>query len=141
MKITLANKQKDFFEVMRIRTVVFVIEQNVDPEIELDSLDADAVHFLIYNEDGIGVACCRFLFTEGHYKLGRLAVLKEYRKMGLASKLISAVEEYAKKQGVTELYLNAQLAALRLYQKAGYSQFGEVFDDAGIDHIAMVKQL
>lgn len=141
MKITLAYKQKDYFEVMRIRMEVFMYEQNIEPNIELDNLDDTAVHFLIYNESNKGIACCRLVYVDNHYKIGRLAVLKKYRRQGLATMLIHAVEEYAINQKIDELYLNAQLSALEVYKKSGYQPYGEVFVEADIDHIAMVKKL
>ena len=141
MNITHTPTQKDLFDIMRIRIDVFVCEQKVDPRIEVDEYDSIAIHFLLRTNYGVPIACCRLVFIEGCYKLGRLAVLKDYRRKGFASALIAAVEKYARQQKIKELHLNSQIAAIELYTQNGYVSYGDIFIEANIPHISMVKKL
>lgn len=141
MNVLIAKTQKEIFEVMWIRTLVFMMEQQVSPDIEIDELDGDAIHFLLYDDSGKACACCRLVYVDQHHKIGRLAVLKEERHKGYASVLLQTAENYARTQGIERIYLNAQTSAQPLYEKAGYLAFGEVFDEANIEHIAMKKHL
>ena len=141
MKVIIAENQKEIFAVMLIRMHVFMMEQAVSPDIEIDEYDQEAVHFLLFDDQNIPCACCRLVSIDGHYKIGRLAVLKRARRNGFASHILNAVEEYAKKHDIHSLYLNAQVSAKPLYEKLGYLSYGDLFFEANIEHIAMKKQL
>lgn len=125
----------------KIRTEVFVIGQNVPPEEEIDQFEDVSSHFLaLLNEKPAGAA--RWRFTEKGIKLERFAVLEEYRSLGVGSALVHAVlqdiESHPESTG-KNLYLHAQLAAVRLYQKFGFVQVGEMFQECNIDHFKMIK--
>ena len=141
MKVIIVKNQSEVFEMMLIRMQVFMMEQQVSPDIEIDELDKDAVHFLLYDDSNKPCACCRLIYFEGHHKIGRLAVLTEERKRGYASQLLHAVEAYAGEQEIDILYLNAQTSAKPLYEKAGYTAYGDLFFEANIEHIAMKKHI
>ena len=123
-----------------IRFKVFVDEQNVPPELELDEHDEAAVHMLaLENETPVG--CGRLVFFEGYARIGRVAVLKEYRGRGFAKMICEALIDIARNEGVSKIVLDSQCSAEGLYRKLGFAPEGEVFDDAGIDHIRMVREL
>lgn len=138
LKIKRAESQAEFFGLARVRTLVFVKEQQVDPEIELDILDDTAVHYIAL-VDGAIVGTCRILLHDHHAKLGRMAVLAPYRRMRIATSLIQAVEQARSGLSFTQLELAAQLQAIPFYQSCGFQEFGPVFLDADIEHKMMVK--
>jgi len=141
MKVIIAKNQEELFSLMLIRMKVFMMEQQVAPDIEIDEYDKVATHFLFYDNQDIPCACCRLLFVDGHYKIGRLAVLKNQRRKGYAAALLREVEVYAKNKNIDELYLNAQTSAKVLYEKLGYTAYGDLFFEANIEHIGMKKPI
>ncbi len=139
MEIKLATTQTEFFSLMRVRVLVFMKEQNVDPSIECDKNDQSALHF-IYKIDNEVIATCRVLLENG-YHLGRIAVLKQYRKQGIGAALLRYVEQYAKQNNIHRLELGAQLHAVSFYENCGFQSYGEIFEEADIQHIMMEKHL
>ena len=127
-----------FETCLDIRLRVFVGEQNVPVEEEHDSYEESAQHFLaLWKCEAAGTA--RAIVKEpGRIKIGRVAVLAPYRKFGIGAALMRAVE--AAFPGAI-FQLDAQLQAMRFYEKLGYMAEGPVFDDAGIPHRSMTKGL
>lgn len=128
--------------VFALRMVVFVEEQAVPPEEELDAYDLTATHFLLRRagkpEEIVGTA--RLLDKgDGVGKVGRVAILQAERGKGLGAQLMRFVEETAQAQGYRHLHLDAQCYAIPFYEKLGYVAEGEVFLDAGIEHRFMRK--
>ena len=121
-----------------IRRRVFIDEQQVPEELEWDEEDIVATHFLaIYDPDTpVGVAR---LLSSG--QIGRMCVLPEFRRSGIASQLLTAAENEAIKQGITAVFLHAQCYISHFYARHGYVAEGEEFMDAGIPHVAMSKSL
>ena len=117
-----------------IRTDVFVHEQGVPVELELDGLDAKSHHFLATTEKGTPVGTARLLQSG---QIGRMAVLQSYRKHGIGRQLLDAAVAKAQQLKMPEIYLHAQTHALDFYAKSGFEAFGDIFDDAGIPHRAM----
>ena len=124
-----------------IREKVFVVEQGFTEE--FDTVDSDAVHFVAYDEGGTPIGTCRIFKKESDeiFYLGRLAVIKEYRKSGIGRLLLSAAEAKALSDGAEYIYLHSQLQAVRFYQKCGYREFGEIELEEGCPHIWMKKLL
>jgi predicted GNAT family N-acyltransferase len=120
-------------EAKRIRFEVFVEEQRVPAEIELDEHDARCVHALAYIE-GRTVGTARLL-PDGH--IGRMAVLKAWRGKGAGRALLRALIEEARRRGDREVLLSAQVHALGFYRAAGFEPEGAVYEEAGIAHQAM----
>ncbi|MEM0952562.1 MAG: GNAT family N-acetyltransferase [Pseudomonadota bacterium] len=116
-----------------IRERVFIEEQGVPREIEMDGADTSATHFLL-TVNTIALGCGRLL-PDG--KIGRMAVLKSHRGLGLGRQLLDNIVAYARRHGYRRLYLHAQSHALAFYEAAGFSADGEPFDEAGIAHRAM----
>jgi len=131
---------------VEIRRAVFIEEQGVAETIELDGLDDACTHFLAWPDDAAAlrhaVGTARFRITEnGHAKAQRVAVLKAFRGAGYGRALMQAVEQHARQLGHRELVLNAQLTARPCYGRLAYEARGEVFLEAGIEHITMYKHL
>ena len=131
-----------FEDCSRIRKKVFVREQKVDPEEEFDGMDDAAAHVLIYDEDGNPVATGRMLgMGEATFKIGRLAVLKEYRKMGYGQLAVLLLMDKARQCGGKRIYIEAQSHAKRFYEKLGFKTSGDAFMEVGIEHVPMVCEL
>ena len=120
-----------------IRTKVFVEEQRVPPELELDGLDATSFHFLATLSSGETIGTARLLSTG---QIGRMAVLQQFRGRGIGAKLLAACIAGAKERGVPRIFLHAQTHAIEFYARFGFVAIGEEFDDAGIPHREMVLQ-
>ncbi|WP_175407536.1 GNAT family N-acetyltransferase [Streptomyces sp. TRM64462] len=146
--VTEADRQAGF----AVRRAVFVVEQGVPEEIEYDTYDATAVHVLaIRTADGTPLGTGRLLHgadaagktggAEGVGSLGRLAVTKDARGLGVGVALVRAIEDAARARGLTAVDLHAQTQALRFYERLGYEPYGAEFLDAGIPHLAMRRAL
>ena len=126
----------EFSRAMTIRIEVFVEEQNVPLEEEHDSHDLTAKHFGVFRE-GLLVGTGRLVIQEKTGQIGRVAIAKECRGLGLGRGLIRAIMESAQSLGVEDLTLGAQLQALDFYKKLGFNAEGEIFQDGGIPHRIM----
>lgn len=125
-----------------VRHEVFVIEQRVDVEEEIDARDADAVQLVVLDDAGGVVGTCRLLDDgDGVARVGRMAVLARARGRGQARALIEEAERIARERGDRSVVLDAQLQAQGFYARAGYRPHGDTFLDAGIEHVAMSKAL
>lgn len=122
-----------------IRKTVFIEEQNVPEEEEYDGLDETSTLILGWVR-GQAVATGRLRFLPELAKIERVAVLKEYRGLGLGAALTRYMMHLAQKKGVTTIKLNSQCEAIGFYEKLGFTARGEVFLDAGIPHREMVFQ-
>jgi predicted GNAT family N-acyltransferase len=117
-----------------IRFEVFVQEQNVPAELEMDNMDAVCLHAVAYAEDGTPVGTGRLL-PDGH--IGRMAVRKPGRGNGIGGELLQALMAQAKARGDKVVVLSAQTHAAPFYLRHGFSIDGEEFFEAGIPHINM----
>ncbi|MEU5344439.1 MULTISPECIES: GNAT family N-acetyltransferase [unclassified Streptomyces] len=134
-----------------VRKEVFVVEQGVPQDLEHDAYDADAVHVVAVREDGLPFGAGRLLYGEvaaaktggepGVGSLGRLAVLKAARGLGVGVALVRGIEDAARARGLTAVDLHAQTHALGFYERLGYVAYGPEFLDAGIAHLAMRRGL
>ena len=124
-------------EASHIRFAVFVVEQGVPLDIELDEHDAECVHALAF--DGAAAVGTGRLLPDGH--LGRMAVLREFRGRGVGSAILAKLIEAAVRRGDREVLLSAQVHALAFYRAHGFSAEGEVYQDAGIAHQTMRRTL
>ena len=136
-EIIRARSAVDMAAVRQIRSQVFILEQQVPPELEWDEHEDHAVHVLC-RRDGAPAAVGRLVITDGRAKIGRVAVLKRYRGQGLGAAVCEKLIEIARDEGAKEIYLNAQLHARGFYEKLGFTARGEIFEEAGIDHVRMV---
>lgn len=119
-----------------IRFKVFVDEQRLPAEEEIDELDATSLHAVI-TLDGVPIATGR-LCPDG--RIGRMAVKKEFRGEGFGGLILSALIEAARDQGHQAVFLHAQCQALGFYESFGFVAEGPIFSEAGIDH-RLMRQL
>ncbi|MGW7073319.1 GNAT family N-acetyltransferase [Streptomyces sp. NPDC054855] len=134
-----------------VRKEVFVVEQGVPQDLEYDAYDADAVHVVAVRDDGLPLGTGRLLTGAAAAAknggdaevgaLGRLAVTKAARGLGVGAALVRAIEDAARARGLTAVDLHAQTHALGFYERLGYEVYGPEFPDAGIPHRAMRKAL
>ncbi|WP_424195905.1 GNAT family N-acetyltransferase [Ampullimonas aquatilis] len=133
----------------QIRFAVFVDEQGVPADMELDEEDDTAIHAIIFNADNLPIATARLIapgrlpvevdIPEAAARIGRMAVLSAYRGQGVGAFLLHAMIDAAIVQGWPIQALHAQQYAAGFYQKAGFVGVGQPFDEAGIAHIGMVR--
>ncbi len=121
-----------------VRFRVFVEEQSVPPEEELDEYDAAATHAVALH-DGTVVGTGRVILGEGPARIGRMAVDQPWRRNGVGGLLLTFLEEEARSQGATGFVLHAQEYVKSFYAAHGYQEHGEVFLEAGIRHVEMRK--
>lgn len=125
-------------ECLRVRLMVFVAEQKVPKDEEVDADDPRAEHFVARDPGRMVLATARIL-PDG--RIGRLAVLKPWRGRGIGRQVLEAVLAYAKEMGLPEVSLHAQCHARGFYEQAGFEAEGPEFDECGIRHILMKKRL
>jgi len=132
---------RDIATCLRLRRVVFIEEQGVSEEDEVDGLDGDAIHLLAYDGD-TPVGTARLLVKGPVGKIGRVCVLPVARGTGLGAALIRAALDVLRKEpGVVEAYLGSQSHATGFYEKLGFAVEGDEFLDAGIPHRHMRRAL
>lgn len=143
-KVQFITSEEERQKAFAIRWKVFVEEQAVPAEEELDEFENVSRHFIAY-ESNQAVGTARWRFTEKGCKLERFAVLKESRGKGVGSALLQTVlddirnicQKLNKRDMV--LYLHAQVTAVGLYEKFGFQKYGEPFDECGIMHYLMKR--
>lgn len=124
-----------------LRHQVFVVGQDVPDWIERDELDAVADH-VVALQDGELLATGRLVTrADGTGVIGRMAVAAPARGQGVGAAVLRRLEQQAVERGLTDVELHAQLHARRFYDRAGYAPFGEVYLEAGIEHLSMRKSL
>ena len=135
--ITQTTWHKDEAHLRAVRTPVFIQEQAVTPEFEWDEIDVNAVHLLAIM-DFEPVACLRII---NHHKIGRMAVLKKFRGIGLGSLLLLEAIEICKKYGSKQVALSAQTHAISFYEKVGFKQISGEYCDVDIPHVDMLLDI
>jgi len=120
-----------------IRYAVFVHEQRVPAEIELDEHDAVSLHAVAF--EGRSAIGTGRLLPDGH--IGRMAILKEWRRRGVGAAILQALMDAARRRGDREVALSAQVHAVAFYRAHGFQTLGDVYEEAGIEHQKMVRKL
>ena len=138
MKITTGSWEQLRAQAQPIRFEVFVDEQKVPAEIELDEMAPHCLHAVAYDDAGQPLATGRLL-PDGH--IGRMAVRKAGRGQGVGGAVLQALIAAARARGDAEVILNAQVHAEGFYQRHGFAREGEQFMEAGIPHITMRARL
>ena len=137
LKIELLDWEAAQEQAQRIRFAVFVEEQRVPPDLEMDENDAQSLHALAY-ADGVAIGTGRLL-PDGH--IGRMAVLQEWRGQGAGRAMLRRLIEAARRRGHREVALSAQVHAVEFYRAEGFEPDGAVYEEAGIPHQAMRMRL
>lgn len=131
---------------LALRQAVFVVEQQVPVELELDeydSVDAACIHFVatLGDDPARVVGTARMKVVEGKAKAQRVAVDKALRGQGVGRHVMRALESAARAKGLTAVVLSSQVSAIPFYETLGYVAHGDVYEDAGIPHRDMTKRL
>ncbi len=129
-------------DALQVRTEVFVQEQRIPVEVEVDEADSDALHAVAYNRLGQPLATGRLLqHARGVGRIGRMAVNRGLRGSRLGQRLLQALMDSARERGDHEVVLHAQRSAEGFYARAGYAVRGDPFDEVGIAHVEMFMLL
>lgn len=136
--VVIVDWNEHYADIVKIRDIVFIEEQNVPVELERDPMDAKYIHALALDANNKSIGTGRLLDTG---KIGRMAVLKPWRGKGVGRALLAALIEAASSANLLEVSLDAQIHACGFYKAAGFTAFGEEFMDAGIPHISMKRTL
>ena len=136
VSLTFATWADDRAAIEAVRRRVFIEEQGVPEDEEWDASDPDCVHVLAIaaKRDVVGTAR-----LDDTGKIGRVAVIREWRGKGVGARLVEALIEHARQKGFERVHLNAQVTALDFYRRLGFDASGPVFDEAGIPHRRMER--
>lgn len=126
-----ANFNLDFDELHELRQAVFIVEQQIPADIEFDELDPYCHHYIVRDSQCHAIATAR-LTADG--KIGRMAVLPQWRQQGVGRSLLHALLDKARGLGLSQVSAHAQVTALGFYEKQGFVRQGEIFMEAGIPH-------
>ncbi|RCW69764.1 GNAT family N-acetyltransferase [Saliterribacillus persicus] len=140
MDIKIVEDKKQMDDAYHVRCTVFVEEQKVPQELEIDELEQESIHFIGY-EGALPIAASRIRLVEDYGKLERVCVLKTHRGKQYGKQIIQFMEDYARERGYLKSKLNGQTHAEGFYQSLGYHTISEEFMDAGIPHVTMIKDL
>jgi predicted GNAT family N-acyltransferase len=136
IRVIPADWNLDADRIRAIRTKVFVEEQGVSVDVEQDGKDPVSWHVVAVDERGTAVGTGR-LMPDGH--IGRLAVVRELRGLGIGAGMLEALVAIAAAQGIREIALNAQAHAVPFYEGHGFQVRGDLFYEAEIPHRRMVR--
>lgn len=135
LKIKKVENEKELKQVFNIRKKVFIEEQNVPVDVEMDEFDETAEHFIAYI--GVTPIGCARIRTNGFVKLERIAIAKEHRRKGYGTQLTEYLIDISKKDN-KEIIMHSQGYVKNFYKKFGFEIVGEPFYEGGIEHIKMV---
>jgi predicted GNAT family N-acyltransferase len=139
LQIRLADLETDFAAIKLVRETVFWLEQRIPKDLEFDDRDAACLHLLALECDA-AIGTARLDLALGG-KIGRVAVLAEHRRRGVATALMQRLHEIANERGLRSVWCNAQRSAVPLYEHLGYAVTSAPFDEAGIEHVRMERRL
>jgi ElaA protein len=141
LEVKVASVPADRAACMELRRRVFIEEQGVSQSDEWDGLDDASVHLLAI-EDGLPVGTARLrILADGQAKAERVAVLADRRGAGIGRLMMHLAMDLARERNAVTMVLGAQLTAIPFYQRLGFEATGAVFDDAGIPHRRMHRDL
>ena len=135
-----ARDEQEIAGALALRHEVFCVEQGVPEHEELDGRDRDGIHLVAVADHEL-LGTCRLLVVGRTAQFSRLAVRASARRRGIGTALLRSAEAETRAAGAHRLVLHAQIYARALYDHAGYRARGGVFREAGIEHIAMEKEL
>ncbi len=136
--VRLASWERDGAVIDSIRYRVFVVELGVPVDIERDGRDPACRHAIAETVDGLGIACGRLL-PDG--QIGRIAVLREWRRHGVGGAMLERLIELARSEGHSRVVVNAEANASDFYARHGFVATGGPWLEAGLEHVAMERRL
>lgn len=136
--VEIANYETDLPALRAVREPVFVVEQQVPVEVELDELDPRCRHVLARDESGRPIGTGRLTPQQ---TIGRLAVLPEWRGRGVGEALLQSLVDLARSLGHPQVELHSQVSAIGFYERYAFERVGEEYLEAGIRHLTMRRVL
>jgi len=128
-------------EAFEVRRQVFVREQNISEDLVFDGHDREALHMVVKDgERVIGSARVQCL-TDNQAKLERMAILERYRRKGIGKEMLLFLDTVWKDKQMQQVIIHAQLEVVSFYKLCGFDELGLPFQEAGIKHIKMRKQV
>jgi predicted GNAT family N-acyltransferase len=140
MEVITVKTDAQYQDALAVRQEVFVHEQHVPPELEIDEYEEPAVHFVAY-DNGKPVGAGRYRKKGDAAKVERICVLQARRGEHIGEAIMEAIEKEAYRAGFSTLILNAQSHAIGFYEKLGFEITSEEFEEAGIPHVEMRKTI
>eukprot|EP01053_Blabericola_migrator_P004655 Blabericola_migrator_1__4654@NODE_2463_length_2722_cov_816_590960_g1541_i0_p3_GENE_NODE_2463_length_2722_cov_816_590960_g1541_i0NODE_2463_length_2722_cov_816_590960_g1541_i0_p3_ORF_typecomplete_len147_score31_18Acetyltransf_10/PF13673_7/5_4e18Acetyltransf_1/PF00583_25/1_5e12Acetyltransf_7/PF13508_7/2_4e12Acetyltransf_9/PF13527_7/6_6e11FR47/PF08445_10/6_7e08GNAT_acetyltran/PF12746_7/3e07Acetyltransf_5/PF13444_6/3_2e05Acetyltransf_5/PF13444_6/5_1e02Acetyltransf_4/PF13420_7/7_1e06Acetyltransf_CG/PF len=140
-QVTIATTQKDFFDIMRLRTEICVGEFTLPSGTQFDREDDVAIHYIVRDQHQELVASLRIVEEPDAIHVGKVFTKKTHRNKGIGSSLMNAIEQDAAVQEKRVLQLPARVAAQQFYSRLGFEQISDVFERAGMPHVMMQKCL
>ncbi len=141
MEILLKSWNEAEVDAFLVRQEVFILEQGVPAELELDEFDSSATHVLVY-QDARCIGTGRLVnLSAKQSQIGRMAVLAKFRGKGIGKQILQKLVDLAASQGVQGIILHSQVSAIPFYKKLGFQAQGDVYDEAGIPHRNMMLTL
>ena len=125
-------------QLKAVREQVFIIEQRVPLSIEWDEHDAEALHLLAVDENHQAIGCARIL---KHGRIGRMAVLKQWRGQGVGQALLNKALQICQGLGMQQVALSSQTHAIPFYRQAGFEVTSDAYIDANIWHVDMQRNI
>lgn len=141
MHVRLAASPADRAACLALRRAVFIEEQGVPEALELDGEDDVCIHVLALDDDGRAIGTARLKRTDAGAKVQRVAVAADRRRHGVGRHIMASLEDEARRVGVRRVVLSSQVSAIPFYERLGYVASGPVYDDAGIPHRDMHRDL
>ena len=139
--VKLVETEQELEGAISIRFRVFVSEQSVPPEEELDDADATATHAIAISQDKVIGTGRLIVQDESIVIIGRMAVDLEWRRKGVGGRILTFLEQEARSRGLRQSLLHAQEYVKSFYASHGYAEHGDVFLEVDIPHVEMRKEL
>ncbi|MFC2014987.1 GNAT family N-acetyltransferase [Chloroflexota bacterium] len=137
----LVEDETEMKKALEIRKKVFVEEQGISSDLDLDGNDSDALHVIVKKlDEPVGTVRIRFLTTQ-QAKLERMAIMKPSRGSGIGRQVITFLEKELKTRGIEQIVLHAQHNSIDFYNKCGFKSTSLPFLEAGIRHVSMEKDI
>jgi predicted GNAT family N-acyltransferase len=141
MDVRRVDSEEEMSDALAVRREVFIEEQGVPEDLEIDGKDEEAMHFVAYDEgDPVGAARLRE-YDDSTAKVERVAVVEDEREAGLGRDIMATIEEAARAAGYDTVLLHAQAPVIGFYEGLGYEITSAEFEEAGIPHREMRKSL
>ncbi|QLD87167.1 GNAT family N-acetyltransferase [Natronomonas halophila] len=141
MDVRRVDSEAEMADALTVRREVFIEEQGVPEDLEIDGKDEEAIHFVAYSGgDAVGAARLRE-HDEAAAKVERVAVVEDERETGLGRAIMDTVEDAARAEGYESVLLHAQAPVIGFYETLGYEITSDEFEEAGIPHREMRKSL
>lgn len=134
------EKDKNLEDAFKVRREVFIKEQKVPEEEEFDEADSLSYHIIVYAAER-PIATGRLYKKGENWLIGRIAVLKEFRGIHARKLIVEKLMEKAAEIEAVDVYIHAQTHAVSFYEKFGFVAYGDIFLEANIEHISMVKKM